>query len=494
MSLSDVFLEDQILASELKQVISTSPGLVEGLKEIWLAIRADGDSTNPDIPFGDGSKENPFAANTPESFGHIMRNFGLADTIVHLGPGIFRTRGTNGEGYVTDDGNKLWSPRSGQRIIGAGMFSTTLQFVWDLSTIGHPGQRHYMIRSPSFLSSWEISDLTLDSNLQNPQAVPFDPDLVAHSESATADITSGSAVVTPSVQLFVNSDMIGKLIYLYDPVPNPITHVHFTFTAKITCFASSPDRLTIDRNAPETRTGLKFWVYGAKFSVTALAVPGDNIRIKRVRLINFGTRTPFLFNGAMQPDEEGAPNRSYEGFPLRYGGRTVEGATPPSFAPVCEDCVFEQPFTGPAREVTALVASGGIYGDGVHPLHLQPVGAVTRHCYLNFDFVNPKPGNPVPIRLASSTGSSVTLTTRFPHHLAVNRNQSSRRNSTSPQFSQVKTILSGPRTRKRPGTKRGLRNSRSAIWPSPRPVRKFARQVTSSAGTYSSPVIFIASR
>jgi hypothetical protein len=49
MSLLDSLLGDQLASSEVP-----SP-----MKEVWLAIRTDGNG------IGDGSRENPFAANTP---------------------------------------------------------------------------------------------------------------------------------------------------------------------------------------------------------------------------------------------------------------------------------------------------------------------------------------------------------------------------------------------------------------------------------------------
>ena len=111
MSLLDSFLEE---------------GLLPPQKEVWLAIRTDGDSAI-DKPFGEGTRENPFAVNTPESFAYIMRENVLEKATVHLGPGIFHTRGMGGNGYAMVP-EKLWTPKSGQKIIGSGMFTTTLRF------------------------------------------------------------------------------------------------------------------------------------------------------------------------------------------------------------------------------------------------------------------------------------------------------------------------------------------------------------------------------
>jgi hypothetical protein len=100
--------------------------------EIWLAIRtdvADGTASTAPGSAPAGSPGNPWAANTPESFANLMREQVPANSLVRLGPGVFRTRGVPGNGF--EEGavplSKIWRPKSGQKIIGSGTFSTTLQ-------------------------------------------------------------------------------------------------------------------------------------------------------------------------------------------------------------------------------------------------------------------------------------------------------------------------------------------------------------------------------
>src|SRR5262245_39699783 len=112
MSVMESFIEDQLSVSEL-----ATP-----LAELWLAIRADGDG------IGDGSRDNPFSVNTPESFANVMRNYAGPSSTVHLGPGLFRTRGTSGNGYTLPLAKSFFA-QPGQKIVGSGMFSTVLQFV-----------------------------------------------------------------------------------------------------------------------------------------------------------------------------------------------------------------------------------------------------------------------------------------------------------------------------------------------------------------------------
>lgn len=86
-------------------------GLQKPLKEIFLCIRTDGAT-------GDGSRENPYLANTAAQFDAIMENIVTENTLVHLGPGLFRTRGGQAAG---------WLLKSGVHIVGSGIFSTTLR-------------------------------------------------------------------------------------------------------------------------------------------------------------------------------------------------------------------------------------------------------------------------------------------------------------------------------------------------------------------------------
>lgn len=153
-----------------------------------------------------------------------------------------------------------------------------------------------------------------------------------------------------------------------------------------------------------------------RFSVTAASLLGDNVRLRRVRLINFGTSTPSRFDG-LQDD-----SKSYEGFPLRIEGRTTNrvGGDLPAFNSWMENCIIEQPFSGPGREVTNVVAGGvATTADGVigTRLHLEPFGCGIRDCYMNFEFINPRPGNAIAIDdpLDLSVSAEVTVKTRYPH-------------------------------------------------------------------------------
>jgi hypothetical protein len=287
----------------------------------YIAIRNDGVA-------GNGSVENPYDGSTAVLLDGVLRGL-AANTTIIFGPGLFRTRGGAGEGYLLP-ANVGWKPQTGWQMRGSGIHSTILQFIWDLHLDSEQTiQRHKMIFSAEYLSSFQIEGLTLDCNLQN---TPFEA----------------------------------------------------------------------------TR----------KFTVTAAAITGDNVRFRRIRVINFGTRTPLENNGQFVIGAEG--------FPLRIEGRTLNvtsggaAADKPSFNSWMEECIIEQPYPSPSREVTFVV--GGGIGAAVppNPLHLQPFGCGMRKCYMNFEFTNPRPGYPVPIDSISYSGTApnvtATVTTRFSHN------------------------------------------------------------------------------
>jgi hypothetical protein len=137
--------------------------------EYWVALRED---ERPNTPFQSdglppvsrpsmGKINDPFDASSPSLFAAVMNSFG-ENTTIHLGPGIFQTFGFN------DDAESIgWAPRSGQRLLGAGMNATVLKVVGATFTrvltnaIGNEGHD-----SRPFISGFEVSDLTIDCNMR----------------------------------------------------------------------------------------------------------------------------------------------------------------------------------------------------------------------------------------------------------------------------------------------------------------------------------------
>src|SRR5712664_3981257 len=97
----------------------------ESKLEVWLALRADGAANIPSTPTS-GTAADPYDASSPTLFSDRMNSF-QPNTIIHLCPGVFQTFGYVS---VTCPGPaNTWQPKSGQKIIGAGMFATTLKVV-----------------------------------------------------------------------------------------------------------------------------------------------------------------------------------------------------------------------------------------------------------------------------------------------------------------------------------------------------------------------------
>jgi hypothetical protein len=211
MNLQDAFLREL-----------TGPS--NNLAEVWMAIRNDQNS-------GDGSRCNPFRANTAVEFDSRISSFPTNCTI-RLGPGVFRTGGGAEAGFSHPNPFPL-TLKHGQKITGSGMGQTTLMFDWSQYSqyTDAKGQNHYMIFGGFFENGYEVSDLTLDCNLG---AQPFEEGLTTY----------------------------------------------------------------------------------PKFAVGGIALNGNNIRIRRVRFINFGTRTSNLVNGQ---SVTGNPLNTWEGFVCRIG-------------------------------------------------------------------------------------------------------------------------------------------------------------------------------
>src|SRR5437667_2294840 len=84
----------------------------------WVAHREDGIR-------GSGTHSDPYRANTPEEFDLVMNSLGPS-TVVHLGPGLFQTRGYYDGAVSAGYG---WAVKEHMWIVGSGAGVTTLQLV-----------------------------------------------------------------------------------------------------------------------------------------------------------------------------------------------------------------------------------------------------------------------------------------------------------------------------------------------------------------------------
>jgi len=132
----------------------------ETKREVWLALRQDG-------AYGDGSAANPYDASSPTLFKDRMRSFQKNTRIIHIGPGIFQVPAFDPATAETNP-TAVWQIQSGWRIIGAGMFITTLKVVGASRTdrLSLLNANDVSTAEGSFLNGFTISDLTIDCNMR----------------------------------------------------------------------------------------------------------------------------------------------------------------------------------------------------------------------------------------------------------------------------------------------------------------------------------------
>jgi hypothetical protein len=143
-----------------KNMVAIPPDQLGLVKHVWIAFRTDG------VP-GTGSIMDPFDGSTADKFDALMAGFG-AYTDIHIGPGVFETRG-NRDSVVAGG----WYAKDGWRIGGSGIDITVLKlidcptdgdFYWIIGNNRVGGQT-----GSNFV---EVSDLTCDCNLRGTTAKP----------------------------------------------------------------------------------------------------------------------------------------------------------------------------------------------------------------------------------------------------------------------------------------------------------------------------------
>src|SRR6266536_55823 len=254
--------------------------------DFWIALRTDGEA-------GAGSPSNPYDGSSPTIFDNAINSIPINSTI-HLGPGIFPTRGFR-EGYGG------WRPKSGQKIVGAGIDATVIKLV----EASAPNAKYYAIGTEHDLDSFESSDFTVDCNLPG-QAIP-----------------------------------------------------NYTFPP-IAC--------------------------GAVF------VQGKNIRLRRIRAINFGTLSP--------------PNECFVLWACQATPERNEAVNC-----LIEDCIIEKPSFNNRGIITCAILAGGEQNDGSGRTAYHR-GCAIRNCVFNLEYQD----NPVPIDNIAFAGTTATVTTKFPHN------------------------------------------------------------------------------
>src|SRR4051812_9561042 len=103
-------------------------------RRLWIAVRTDL-ASGPGQ--GDGTRGNPFDGSTATKFDGLLNvdqpltNKIGANTLVHVGPGIFRTKGRNFRKLTG------WQLQNGQVFRGAGMYQTVIRLQLDAGDYGN---------------------------------------------------------------------------------------------------------------------------------------------------------------------------------------------------------------------------------------------------------------------------------------------------------------------------------------------------------------------
>lgn len=126
-------------------------------KEVWIAIREDRKR-------GSGTAEDPFDGSTQAKFDALLHARSIANTTnitIHLGPGIFQTTGSK----TWASGGFFVGP--GWKIIGVGMYNTTVQLSAYPSAAGANGTIVLDTSNTLNAAGAEVRDLTVDCNWSN---------------------------------------------------------------------------------------------------------------------------------------------------------------------------------------------------------------------------------------------------------------------------------------------------------------------------------------
>jgi hypothetical protein len=130
-------------------------------KEVWVAIRSDSLPLSEVI--GDGTIQNPYDGSTAEKFDRIMNKnnpFVSEYTEIHLGPGVFQTKGGGGSGTAF-----TWSLVDGQKIRGSGIYQTILLLVAPANETPDFKDHTAIASALGPVQDCEISDLTIDCGM-----------------------------------------------------------------------------------------------------------------------------------------------------------------------------------------------------------------------------------------------------------------------------------------------------------------------------------------
>jgi hypothetical protein len=232
----------------------------------------------------------PSAAGNPQvslltfPFDEILSQIS-ANTQIHIGPGIFQTRG-----FAPND-SRGWQPKTRQKIVGAGVDITTLQLVG-----AENGDQHYHVIGMPIepngstaivpLESFEVSDLTIDCNLDNQPTRLNRYAELSVSLLSRVDTTATASVADHTLQ---NGDTV-----VIEGATGPDSNLwNGTFrigNVHSDSFDYIMSAVPSSTSASGMITALKIIPY-SNVACGAVRILGTQSRVSRVKVINWGTKS-----------------------------------------------------------------------------------------------------------------------------------------------------------------------------------------------------------
>ena len=266
-----------------------------------------------------------------------------ANTKVHLRPGVYQTRG-----FAPND-SRGWQPKTGQKIVGAGIDVTTLQLVGAENL----DQHYHAVGMPIFpsgssaiapLKHFEISNLTIDCNVDNQ---PTRLDHYAPLSISALSRTGTTATTTVATGHGLHN---GDMVVISGATGTDATKWNGTFrigNVQTTSFDYIMSEAPSGGSASGSITALKVVPYSS-VACGAVRVVGDHCRIRNVKAINWGTKS--LRQGCFVISIIQA-----SGQPTGTDGNPI---ITEAMDNVIEGCIAIQPSKGNARETTVLHIGG----------------------------------------------------------------------------------------------------------------------------------------
>ena len=383
----------------------------EDKKEVWLALRADGQR-------GTGAAFDPYDVSSPTLFADRMSSF-QENTTIHLGPGIFQTFGYSG-------GAKDWQPKSGQRIVGAGQYQTILKVVGATTQTGLTfGVGHDLVSN--FLYGFEASDFTVDCNMRGHQglgvaiaavsargqrirlrrirAIDFGTEAVASSLLSAGDLLDLESFATklqePATEDYVSQFLAGKLRDSTEELLSNYTggennDLRIALIVDLNTVIYGPSPLIYDEDRFEGIT-LRQVTSNLLDQNPSGGEPELLARLNRLLLED-------AYPAELANVQ--APSYMVENFTIVSAG--AHAYVPQPYDCVVEDCLIERPSPNSGYTVSCILFNKGESAEHWQAFHRA---CVVRNCVVDCEHAN----RPAAIKSISFSGTTATVTTKTPH-------------------------------------------------------------------------------